>query len=607
MNWLYYLLEANFYLLIFYAFYRLFLHDETFYSANRYFLLLSSLIAFALPLMQIGLLKPAPLVEMINYQIVDADSLNQLAAQPIAPEPFDFTLLLYPIYLIIAAGFAIKLAMSVAKIIKMWISADKQRSGTIVLVKLNNNAAFSFFNLLFIHPHLADKKAVVAHEMVHIKQKHSFDILLFEILQILCWFNPIIHFIKKDIKLLHEYIADELSTNADMQKHEYAMFLIENSFGVAQTALTNQFFNQSILKRRINMLNKKRTAGRARLRLLLAIPLTAAMLCASTMAFTKDYGYIDLLPEKSTSLTIFQNTPQGVETKQETPKAKTVSIKKVPGKSIRSTSGKDIFFNQKTDANGETVSAEKRLIVINNEPVKDGRHLFGVKNAKTINFLPAAVATKTYGDKAKFGAIIIIGDQLSFINKPIPNVKATSKNNVTIVDSQTTTAGIRTVSIRRPDSLNSTRLTGVRVTNLKREVRDSLRSVSIRSRNENRNENNSQRINLKTDSVKGIRLRLKKTEPLHGKLTGVTINSVPSKVTGTQVKKSPEIIEVQLTNSQNPKLKEVVILQPTRGTSAVKEVEIVPVKGINVKPKEVIEIKLTEKVKGTQVPVKGNN
>ena len=64
MNWLYYLLEANLYLVLFYGFYRLFLQNETFYNLNRYFLLLSTLISFALPILQLGFLKPS--FEKIN-------------------------------------------------------------------------------------------------------------------------------------------------------------------------------------------------------------------------------------------------------------------------------------------------------------------------------------------------------------------------------------------------------------------------------------------------------------------------------------------------------------------------------------------------------------
>jgi hypothetical protein len=224
-------------------------------------------------------------------------------------------------YLIIAAAFALKLCFSIYKIIVLAIHAKKETAGTVTYVELSGDAdtAFSFFNLLFLNPGVTAKNTVLKHEMVHIRQKHSLDIIFFEVIQIIAWFNPATYFIKKDIKLLHEYIADEVTTNTDMHKHEYAMFLIQNSFGVVPSRLTNQIFNQSILKRRINMLNKEKSTGRARLKLLFVLPIAGGMLCASTMAFTKDYAMIDLYPEKYES----------VEAADQDPLKKNTAVKKV--------------------------------------------------------------------------------------------------------------------------------------------------------------------------------------------------------------------------------------------------------------------------------------
>ncbi|MFI5453596.1 M56 family metallopeptidase [Pedobacter sp. UC225_61] len=306
--------------------------------------------------------------------------------------------------------FALKLALSLSKIIGIWLKAKKAKSGNVTLIELNEQTtAFSFFNLLFIHPHLVEKETVLNHEMVHIKQKHSLDILFFEVLQMICWFNPIIYFIKKDIKLLHEYIADELSTNSGLQKHEYAMFLIENSFGIAPTPLTNQIFNQSILKRRINMLNKKRTAGRARLRLLIALPLVGAMLCASTMAFTKDYGYIDLLPEKSKSVAPIQ----------ETPAIKKDQIKFPPPRVTQS-----YYSPKKYDKSTKNHSSlENKLIIINGKEVDYKNDFYGIMGADKIVTLKSTDALKKYGVKAKYGAVEATGKNIKIINTPIDKIK----------------------------------------------------------------------------------------------------------------------------------------------------------------------------------------
>ena len=295
MTWLYYLLESNFYLVVFYGFYLIFLQKETFYGLNRAYLISSSLFSFLIPFLQVGSLnkliygdRMENLVN-INQNVDQNRDLSNIVLEHIT------TIL----YLVIVAFLAIRVLLSLYKILSLALSAKKQRLDSVIYVELNGSvSAFSFFNLLFINPSSTGKSTILKHEMVHIKQKHSLDILFFELLRIINWFNPIVWLMQKDIKLVHEYIADDQTTNADVEKHDYAMFLIQNSFGVTPNYLTNQIFNQSILKRRINMLNKRKSSGRARLRILLALPIAGGMLMASTVAFSKDYAMIDLYPEK---------------------------------------------------------------------------------------------------------------------------------------------------------------------------------------------------------------------------------------------------------------------------------------------------------------------
>ena len=291
MNWLYYLLEANLYLAVFYGLYRLMLHKETFYNLNRYYLIFTTLLSFALPLLQVGYLKL-----ILGQDRNLADTTTTLSPSGTNGDSlFSLNHLLPTVYLIVSLGFVLKLAYSIYGMARIAKSAKRRKQNGIIYVELSSSlSAFSFFNFLFINPVIEKKDAILKHEMVHISQRHSLDILLFEIVQICNWFNPITWLMKKDIKLQHEYIADEITTNSSIQKHEYALFLIQNSFGHMPSQLSNQFFNQSILKMRINMLNKRKSAGKARLRLLFVIPVLGGMLCVSTLAFSKDYTTFDL-------------------------------------------------------------------------------------------------------------------------------------------------------------------------------------------------------------------------------------------------------------------------------------------------------------------------
>jgi hypothetical protein len=310
MNWLYYLLEANLYLALFYGCYHLLFHKETFYSINRYFLIGATLLAFALPLLQIGYLN--------RFFQPEYDSLPTGAASPIADEGSDLIKLgISSLYWLVAMFFSLKLLRDLYQIIALSRTTKRHHDGQVIHIELEKGkSAFSFFNLLFIPANVAGKETILKHEMVHIRQRHSLDILFFEIIQILSWFNPVSYLIKKDIKLLHEYIADELTTNEEIQKHDYALFLIRNSFGAETKQLSNQIFNPSILKQRINMLNKEKSTGRARLKLLLTLPLVGGMLCTSTMAFTKDYGLLDFYPNTISSINSNDNSQDTIKKKQ---------------------------------------------------------------------------------------------------------------------------------------------------------------------------------------------------------------------------------------------------------------------------------------------------
>jgi beta-lactamase regulating signal transducer with metallopeptidase domain len=298
MSWLYYLLEANLYLILFYGFYRLFLQKETFYGLNRYYLIFSSTLAFLLPFFQLGFLK-TPVIEQITIE--PTETINQVMVTSNLPienyQPSIFTVdnAMIAIYALVTIALLFKMFFGLSKIIRMLkLPSVKLENGVKLIDLKDSKIAFSFFNMLFLDPALPEKNTILKHELVHIKQKHSFDVLLFEMIQIINWFNPITYLVKKDIKLIHEYLADEETTRCDVEKYQYAMFLIQNSTGIQNLTLTNQIFSSSILKKRISMLNQKKSASWARLKLLLALPITVGMLCISTVAFTKDYGFVEL-------------------------------------------------------------------------------------------------------------------------------------------------------------------------------------------------------------------------------------------------------------------------------------------------------------------------
>lgn len=153
------------------------------------------------------------------------------------------------------------------------------------------------------------------------------------------------------------------------------------------------------------MLNKKRTAKWARLRLLLALPMATGMLCVSTLAFTKDYGYVDLLPEKAN----VQKPTEEVSDEVQLAKKGRYSPSYV------------------FDENNQYKSLEKRLIVINGNLISDNNKYYGNSNADNIVFLKPKNAIEKYGVKGKYGAVEIDGKEPKLTFQPEYVIADTAK------------------------------------------------------------------------------------------------------------------------------------------------------------------------------------
>lgn len=324
MNWLYYLLEANLYLCVFYAGYCLFLNKETHYTLNRIYLLLSCIVSFVLPVVQIGWLKraePATTVVIIprtGYQT----TIHQLAAQP-ALTVQDLLIYAYIFGVIVLAAVLFIRLYQLAKLTRatQTLIDDKYKLVSIP----DSNTAFSFFNYLFIGTKTQANNIIIRHELVHIRQRHSADIVFLELIKIVNWFNPLIYLLQVSLKTIHEYIADEQTAAQESDALSYSSFLVSNAYGLNGSPLAHSFFNYNLLKKRIIMLNQKRSGKLARLKYLVAVPICAGLLCASTLVFSKSYGIIDLMPGHQ----IANQKPTNAQTSPaDTIKADPIRIKK---------------------------------------------------------------------------------------------------------------------------------------------------------------------------------------------------------------------------------------------------------------------------------------
>lgn len=160
-------------------------------------------------------------------------------------------------------------------------------SGTLLLIKLvsvkrqmalpEKGAAFSFWKTKVIDQELSGVEVIQAHENVHVKQFHTLDILLIELIGLFFWFNPLVYCYRRSLKFIHEYLADEHAANFAESKKQYAMTLFLQSFKTGP-ALTNTFHNATVLESRIKMLQRKKSKQYRLWKYALCLPLFALLM-----------------------------------------------------------------------------------------------------------------------------------------------------------------------------------------------------------------------------------------------------------------------------------------------------------------------------------------
>ncbi len=287
MNWTNYLIQANLYLVLFYAFYWLILRRETFFSLNRYYLLFTSLVACLIPLIKTTWFTVTAQPVQQRFLDVTATVMSGYAS-PIK-ENWVLGDVLTLIYFF---GILVLTTRLIYKLVKL----------SYLLKDNNQPEAFSFFKKIRINSNLPQQSTIEKHEFIHAKQLHSADILFFEVLAIVNWFNPIIYLYKSSIKHIHEYIADEAVLKTEIDKRSYALLLVSKTFGISPHTLTNNFFNQSLIKQRIEMMNKTKSRKTAIIKYGLSAPLflLALVLSSATISDSKTINKLSesIQPEK---------------------------------------------------------------------------------------------------------------------------------------------------------------------------------------------------------------------------------------------------------------------------------------------------------------------
>lgn len=267
--------------------YEILLRKESFHQYNRMYLLGSLLLGLLLPFVNLNNLYtfskttlPKPSAQIVELKKVIHFENNSM---PIENASFQLSTILWLIYF---AGILIGIILitrEIISLIQLYKNGIKSNELNCTIIETGkNHAPFSFLDKIFVRSKQeysnAEWNLLITHEKEHSKQLHCIDNICLILLRLVFWFNPLPHIYFKRLRMLHEFQADEISSN---NKAEYGAFLIEQNLLQGAPILTHSF-NYSPIKNRITMLTKKRSSSKKLIKYLSVIPLLLLLLIFCT-------------------------------------------------------------------------------------------------------------------------------------------------------------------------------------------------------------------------------------------------------------------------------------------------------------------------------------
>ncbi|MDP2112885.1 MAG: TonB family protein [Bacteroidota bacterium] len=439
-----YLIKSSVWLTGFALVYAFFLRDERFFVLNRIYLISGILISIIFPFFTwhyTVLLPVVPTTEVFEPQI-------QGIAEVSEPFPLQNVLLL-SLYIsgIIYLGYRIlRQTLPVFRIIRK--SEIHSFSSAKLIRTAEYPASFSFFSFVFVNPSIdeIETREIVNHELEHIRQQHWIDLLLFEILRTVQWFNPAIWLYGHLIRQNHEYLADERALQRSSNPAIYRAALLNQMFGGPVISLANSF-NYSLNKKRFNMMKQTISSPIRKLKLLLVLPLIAGVFYAFA---APEYKFIQT-DELATNSTQNERTVKGKVTDENGKPLKSASVV-ISGKTIGTITDdngnfmlkvtddspivvsyvgfdsqkvtldfeKEMLITMKTttigiEAMGNEIATSKPSEIPNNvlyivdgkEIPKDEIEKIIPQNIDHIDVLKNKTAVEKYGEKGKDGVVLI--------------------------------------------------------------------------------------------------------------------------------------------------------------------------------------------------------
>ena len=301
-----YLIKVNASIILFYLCYKLLFQRDTFWMLRRTYLMVSVLFSFIYPLFSIEgwLKKQEPIMSAIS-----SIQLDELVISPSGVRNLGlFTVenVLWAVFGLVALFMTFHILIQFYTIVRRRLKGTKTSLMHIPIIRIDEKITpFSFFQWIFINPKLyseSETAVILEHELTHVRQYHSVDVIVAQIQKMFCWFNPAAWLLEREIRHNLEYLADNQVLNSGFEPKKYQYHLLSLSYEPAESKLGNQF-NVSPIKKRIKMMNSKKTKKSGLLKYALIIPIALVMLLMSTMQ--------DMIA--ATKNSVLEQTPQEVK------------------------------------------------------------------------------------------------------------------------------------------------------------------------------------------------------------------------------------------------------------------------------------------------------
>lgn len=293
IGFVYYLLKVIICSGLLLCYYHVALRNKLFHQWNRFYLLATIVLSLAIPCLEFNLWNSFKESAVNNIQLLKAvytadDYVAEINTSKNVLSMEQWGLIVYSCVSVFVFILFILALLKIRAII---------RSHAVMLIDdikfvetEEKDAPFSFLNYVFwnkqIELNSPSGEHIFQHELVHVREKHSFDKLFLQLILIGCWCNPFFWLIRKELKMIHEFIADKKSVGQSDAK-AFAAMILQATYPKHYTYLTNRFF-QSSIKRRLTMLTKKHNQKISYISRILALPLLVFIALAFTLKVRPD-------------------------------------------------------------------------------------------------------------------------------------------------------------------------------------------------------------------------------------------------------------------------------------------------------------------------------